>query len=193
MIAILTSIALGVCLAAAWGFRVFAPLFVLSGAGIAGFYTPADELAWMSSWTAVALFGSATVIEVVAYYVPWADNLLDTIASPAAVIAGVIASASVLGELPPAMQWTLAAVAGGGAAGLIQATTVFVRGTSSATTGGLGNFAVSTAENMFAVATPVFALLAPLIVFALLTLTVASIWKYIVDRRRDAARVRAGA
>lgn len=149
-----------------------------------GFYTPADELSWIASWTAVALFGTATVVEVVAYYVPWADNLLDTIATPAAMIAGIVASASVLGELPPVLQWTLAAVAGGGAAGVVQAGTVLLRGASSATTGGLGNFMVSTTEIVLALGTAVLALLAPFIAFALPLAAAAFVWKYTSKRRR---------
>jgi hypothetical protein len=148
-----------------------------------GFYTPADELSWIGSWTAVALFGTATAVEVLAYYVPWADNLLDTIATPAAMIAGVVASASVLGELPPALQWTLAAVAGGGAAGLVQAATVLLRGASSTMTGGLGNSVVSTTELVFAVGVAVLALLAPFVALALLVIAARFVWKYTLGRR----------
>jgi len=180
---ILTSIVLGICLSAACGFRIFAPFLVLSAAAVSGYYTPADELSWIGSWTAVALFGTATAIEVLAYYVPWADNLLDTIATPAAMIAGIVASASVLGELPPALQWTLAAVAGGGAAGLVQAATVLLRGASSTTTGGLGNSVVSTTELVFAVAIAVLALLAPFVALALLVIAARFIWKYTLGRR----------
>jgi len=159
-------------------------LLVLSAAAMSGYYTPADELEWIGSWTALALFGTATAIEVLAYYIPWADNLLDTIASPAAVVAGIVASASVLGELPPALQWTLAAVAGGGAAGLVQAATVLLRGASSTTTGGLGNSVVSTTELVFAVAIAVLALLAPFVALALLVIAARFIWKYTLGRRR---------
>src|SRR5690606_9119994 len=159
--------------------------------GMTGLYTPAEELSWISSWPALALFGSATVIEVIAYYIPWADNLLDSITTPAAVLAGIVASASVLGELPPTLQWTLAAVAGGGTAGLVQMGTVLLRGTSSVTTGGLANFMVSTTENLLAIVTPVLALLAPLAVFALLVGVVIVARRFIVARRRSAVSTRA--
>ncbi|MGD9523155.1 MAG: DUF4126 domain-containing protein [Gemmatimonadales bacterium] len=171
------------CLSAACGFRIFAPFLVLSAAAMGGFYTPADELSWIGSWTAVALFGTATAVEVLAYYIPWADNLLDTIATPAAMVAGVVASASVLGELPPALQWTLAAVAGGGAAGLVQAATVLLRGASSTTTGGLGNSVISTTELVFAVSVAVLALLAPFVALALLVIAARFVWKYTLRRR----------
>ena len=34
--------------------------------------------------------GAAVVCELLAYYIPWLDNLLDAIASPAAVIGGMV-------------------------------------------------------------------------------------------------------
>lgn len=122
----------------------------------------------MSSWTAVALFATATLAEIVAYYIPWADNLLDSIATPSAVIAGFVVSASVLGDIPPLMQWSLAAIAGGGIAGLVQSGTVVLRGASSATTGGLANPVIATGENVMAFATPILAFFVPVLAFLLL-------------------------
>jgi hypothetical protein len=180
---ILTSLALGVCLSAACGFRVFAPLLVLSVAGVAGHFTPADELGWIASWPALSLFGTATLVEIVAYYVPWADNLLDTIASPAALVAGVLASASVLGDLSPVLQWSLAALAGGGSAGLVQGSTVLLRGVSSLTTGGFGNFAVASIENVLSVAMAVLALVVPLITAAAVLVVLVVAWRYAGRRR----------
>jgi hypothetical protein len=186
MLEVLTSLALGICLAAACGFRVFAPLLVLSGAGLAGYFTPAEELAWIASWPAFGVLLTATVVEITAYYVPWADNMLDTIATPAAALAGVLASASVLGELPPSLQWTLAAVAGGGAAGLVQVGTVLLRGVSTVSTGGLGNHLVASVENLLAIATTVMALLVPLAAAALIFIAGLLTWRYIARRRSRA-------
>ena len=181
---ILTNLVLGVCLSAACGFRVFAPLLVMSLAALGGFFTPDESLAWLETWPAAALFGTATAVEVAAYYVPIADNFLDTIATPAALVAGVLASASVLGELPPGLQWFVAAVAGGGAAGIVQTATVLLRGTSTLTTGGAGNPIVATVENLLSVLTPALALVVPAIVF--LGLMTAGVWaaRVITSRRR---------
>jgi hypothetical protein len=179
-----TNLALGIGLSAACGFRVFAPLLVLSIAGVTGQFTPAPELAWLASPAALILLGTATVVEIVAYYVPGADNLLDTIASPAALVAGVLASASVLGDFPPYLQWVLAAVAGGGAAGLVQAGTVLLRGTSSVTTGGAGNFIVATIENVLSLVTAILALIMPLIVLAVGLALGITMWRYLRRRKR---------
>lgn len=184
---VLNSVALGICLSAACGFRVFAPLLVLSAAGLSGHFTPAENLAWISSWPALTLFGTATFVEIFAYYIPWADNALDAIATPAALIAGALAAASVFGDLPPVLQWFLAAVAGGGSAGLVQAGTVMLRGTSSVATGGTGNFAVATLENTLSLVTAVLALIVPMIMVAVLAASGLFFWRYVLRQRRKAS------
>lgn len=140
------SIIVGISLAAACGFRVFVPFLVASVAALSGHLTLAPGFDWVGTHYALIAFALATVLEVAAYYVPWLDNLLDTIATPVAVVAGALIAASVMGDMSPFLRWTLAVVAGGGAAGAVQAATVAIRGTSSVTTGGVGNPVVSTGE-----------------------------------------------
>jgi hypothetical protein len=187
MMELLPSLALGICLSAACGFRVFVPLLVMSVAGVAGMFTPAEEIAWIATWPALVAFGAATIAEIVAYYVPWADNALDTIASPAALVAGALATASVLGEFSPMVQWILAIVAGAGTAGAVQAGTVLARGTSTATTAGLGNFAVASVENVLSIATSVLALFIPVVVIVLLVVLAVVAWRIVRRYRRRAA------
>ena len=74
------------------------------------------------------------------------DNLLDSVATPAAVIAGAIVTASVVGDISPMLRWALAIIAGGGVAGTVQTSTVLLRGASSVSTGGVGNPVINTAE-----------------------------------------------
>jgi hypothetical protein len=105
-----------------------------------------EGFAWLGTDAAILTFGVATVFEVVAYYVPWFDNVLDTVAGPAAVVAGTVISAAVIVDMSPFLQWTLALIAGGGSAALFHGSTSLVRLTSSATTGGFGNPVISTAE-----------------------------------------------
>lgn len=181
-----TSLALGIGLSAACGFRVFVPLFIMSIAGLSGYLTLDGGFAWIATYPALASFGVATLVEVLGYYIPWVDNLLDTIATPAAVVAGIVASASVLGEATPLVQWMLAVIAGGGTAGLVQTGTVAARGTSSATTGGLGNFVVATLENVTSALTAVLALVMP--VLTVLALVVLGVFIGRRIRRRRARR-----
>jgi hypothetical protein len=140
------SVCVGVGLAAACGFRIFLPLLVMSIAAASGHLTLAPSFQWIGSEYALITFSVATVLEITAYYVPWLDNLLDSIATPAAMVAGTVVTASMASGMSPYLQWTLAVIAGGGAAGLVQGATVVTRAASTATTGGLGNFLVATGE-----------------------------------------------
>jgi len=162
----LTSIAVGVGLSAACGFRVFVPLLLMSGASLLGHLELAPEFAWVGTVQALAGFGVATALEIVAYAIPWLDNALDAIATPTAMGAGVLASASMLGDTSPLVQWTLSIIAGGGVAGLVQGGTVAARAGSSATTGGLGNIFVALGEGVAAVGTALLAIFAPFIALA---------------------------
>ena len=110
----LLSIALGVGLAAAVGLRVFLPLLVLSVAGYSGRIELAESFAWLATLPALVMLAVAALIEILAYYVPGLDNLLDALATPAAVLAGTVAAAAVMTELPPIVKWTTAVIAGGG-------------------------------------------------------------------------------
>jgi hypothetical protein len=159
----LLSIFVGIALAAACGFRVFVPLLVMSAASFTGHLNLSSGFEWIGSMPALIGFGVATVVEIAGYYIPWVDHLLDVIATPAAVVAGAIAMASSMVGLSPFLHWTLALVAGGGVAGLIQTFTGVTRLTSTATTGGIGNPLVSTVEAGGSVTLSVLAILLPLV------------------------------
>jgi hypothetical protein len=165
------AVTLGVALSAAVGFRIFVPFLIVSIASMAGHIDLASDFAWIASWPALIAFSVATVIEIVAYFVPWLDNLLDIIVTPAAVVAGTIVTASFIIEMSPLMRWTLAIIAGGGAAGLVQVGTNVVRGVSTATTGGLTNPVVSAIETGSSIVLSILSVLVPVlsIVFILLT------------------------
>lgn len=158
---LLLSIVIGVSLAAACGFRVFVPLLIMSIAARTGDLTLAPGLDWIGSEAALFAFAFATALEIGGYYVPWIDNLLDSIATPAAVVAGTLTVGAVVTEMDPFLKWALALVAGGGTAGAIQSITVLARGSSSLATGGMANPVLSTAEAGGSIVTAGFALLLP--------------------------------
>jgi hypothetical protein len=160
---ILLSIALGVALAAAVGLRVFLPLFALSIAASAGWVPVAESFAWLATPAALVMLGVATLVEIGAYYIPGVDNLLDVLATPAALAAGTLAAAAVITDLPPLLRWTTAIIAGGGAAAITQGASSLLRAKSTATTGGLGNAVVATGELGGAAVLSGLALLAPLL------------------------------
>ncbi len=164
----LLSICLGIGLSAACGFRVFVPLLALSVGALSGHLTLAHGFEWLASYPALVSFAVATAAEIAGYYIPWVDHFLDTIATPAAIVAGSVITASLVTDMSPWLRWSLGIIAGGGVAGAVQGTTVLTRGASLATTGGLGNPVVSTLELLGAVVTSVLAIVAPLLLLALI-------------------------
>jgi len=164
----LLSICLGLGLAAACGFRIFVPLLVMSIASFTGHLELSGQFAWIASLPAVITLAVATLLEIGGYYIPWIDNLLDSVASPAAVVAGVVVSASVITGMDPYLKWTLAVIAGGGVAGAVQVLTTGTRGASTLTTAGFGNPIVSTFEAGGSLLTSLLALLAPILTVVLI-------------------------
>jgi hypothetical protein len=180
----LTSILLGVGLSAACGFRVFVPMLFISVAAISGHLTLAPGFQWMGTYPAMITFAVATALEIGGYYIPWLDHLLDTLATPAAVVAGAVISAAMITKVDPMLKWTLAIIVGGGVAGLVQGSTVLARATSTSTTAGLGNPLLATIEFGGAVVTSFMAFLAPWLTVALIILCVIFFGKRLLKTLR---------
>jgi hypothetical protein len=161
-------IAVGIGLSAACGFRVFVPLLIMNIAALGGQIQLPAEFAWMGSAYATVAFGTATIIEVLGYYIPGIDHVLDIIATPAAVIAGTITTASMAVDLSPFLKWTLALIAGGGIAGLVQGSTVALRAKSSLATAGMGNSLIATMELIGAIIIALLAIIVPIICLSLI-------------------------
>ena len=164
------SIALGIGLAAAVGFRVFLPLLVASIGAYTGHLQLNEHVAWLGSVYALIMLGAAAALELLAYYIPAVDNLLDTITTPLALVAGAFVAAAVITDLPPLIRWSTAIIAGGGMAAITQGITTMVRAKSTAITAGLGNPVLSTFEMIASATVAVLALLAPLIAIGLVAL-----------------------
>lgn len=159
----ITTACIGVGLAACCGFRVFIPLLVASAATKLGIIGTMDGFEWLSGWPALAGLSLATALELGAYYIPWVDNALDTVATPASIIAGTLLSTSFLQIENPVLQWGLGLMLGGGSAGIVQAGTSLLRLGSTATTGGLGNPVVATGENVASFVLSILTVLLPLV------------------------------
>lgn len=184
----LMSVMLGIGLSAACGFRVFVPLLAMSIASLSGHLTLAHGFEWVGSYPALVTFSVATCLEIAGYYIPWLDHLLDTMATPAAIVAGVMVSASLVTGMSPLLKWTLAVIAGGGAAGLVQGATVVTRGASTATTGGLGNPVVATLELAGSVIMSVLAITVPVAAVAVLVVFLTILGRFLWRRMRRSAR-----
>ena len=174
---------IGIGLSATCGFRIFVPLLGMSLAHHAGALSFSNGFDWIGSWPATIAFGIAMIIEIAAYYIPWLDNMLDTIATPAAIIAGTIATASMVGDVTPFLRWSLAIIAGGGVAALVQGSSVLVRGLSTASTGGLANPIVSTGELAASVAGTLISIALPTVAVILVFFLLVWIIRKISLRR----------
>ena len=185
------SILIGIALSATCGFRVFVPLLAVNIGTRAkdADGQPLIELAagfdWLSSDIAMMVFLVAAIFEIGGYYIPWIDNLLDSVASPAAVVAGTLITASFITGMDPWLQWLLALIAGGGVAGAVQATTVVTRASSTVTTGGLGNPIVSSVETSGAFLGSALSILAAPFALGVFVLLLGSgVWIWFRGRNR---------
>ncbi|MEO9954757.1 DUF4126 domain-containing protein [Nonlabens sp.] len=188
MFEIIFSICLGIGLAASAGFRVFIPLLFASLAAYFDVIPLNESWQWAGSLTAVIVLGVAAIVELLAYYIPYVDNLLDTISVPLAAIAGTAVMVSVMGDMNPVFTWTMAIIAGGGTAAAISTTTSGARAMSTSTTGGFANPIVSTAEagfsGMLSLVSIIFAPLAVVIVFFLL-IGIRKLYKRIFNKKKQ--------
>lgn len=181
---------IGIGLAAATGFRVFLPLFAVSIASYFQLIPLSEEFSWLSGLPTLITTGIATIVEILAYYIPFIDHLLDTVSIPMATIAGSILFASQFADLGAFPQWGLAIIAGGGTAATISSGFAGLRAASTATTGGLGNSVVGTAETAGAGIMSFLAMIAPIIA-AILTLIALIViikignkaWKKVKNKR----------
>lgn len=156
---------IGIGLAAATGFRVFMPMFAVSLASYLGWIPMNESFEWLAGLPTLITTGIAMIAEILAYYIPFIDHLLDTISVPLATIAGSVMFASQFADIGTFPQWALALIAGGGTAAAISSGFAGTRAASTATTGGLGNSVVATTETAGAGIMSFLALVAPVIAF----------------------------
>lgn len=156
---------IGIGLAAATGFRIFMPMFAVSLASYFGWIPVNESFDWLTGLPTLIATGIAMIAEVMAYYIPFIDHLLDTMSVPLATIAGSVMFASQFADLGTFPQWALALIAGGGTAAAISSGFAGTRAASTATTGGLGNSVVATTETAGAGLMSFLALAAPVIAF----------------------------
>ena len=175
------SIFLGVGLAASVGFRIFLPLFALSLASYFGVWELNESWQWIGSIAALITLGVATLAEIFAYFIPWVDNLLDSIAIPLAASAGTAVMVSTVANLDPVVTWSLAIIAGGGTATAIKGAGASTRLASTVTTGGVANPLVSTVETGTAVVVTTASIFAPIL--AAFLVIVILVFIFIIYRR----------
>ena len=187
VIKIITAVALGIALSASTGFRVFIPMLVASLAAKFGVFHPTGSFEWLGSLPAIIAFGSATIVEIAAYYVPFIDNLLDSITTPLSIGAGTLLMTSVLPVDNDFLKWMTGFIVGGGAAATIQTGSVLTRLGSTKFTAGTGNHILATGENVAAVSTASLAFVIPIVIavifIGLFILSFRKFFKWIKKRK----------
>jgi hypothetical protein len=171
----ISAVALGIGVGACCGFRVFIPLLVASVAAYNHWFVPPADMHWLGSGFSIACFAVASAVEIAAYYFPFLDNILDTVAAPLAVAAGTILAHALIpfAENEALLSWVLAFLAGGATAGTIHVGTGIWRLFSTKATLGTGNPVLATGENAAAVAGAVFSFFIPLIIGVVMLLIVS--------------------
>ncbi len=182
----------GISLSAASGLRVFLPLLALGLAVRLGWMDVGEGFLWLADDPVLIVLAIAAAVEIGTYYIPLVDNLLDLVATPAAMAGGTIIVSSLLPEMNPIGQWTAAALLGGGSAGIVQGASVVGRGLSTTSSGGLANPLFSTAETGTSLLVIALTLLIPvifgLIVVGLLILaTIGLVRAFQKDNSRESA------
>ena len=181
---LILALCMGISLSAACGFRIFVPLLAVAvGVRLCGL-SVGGPLAWVGSDAALICLTVATVVEILAYYIPIVDHALDVVNGPLALAAGAIITCGLLPEMPEYARWGIGIVAGSGAAGAVQLSTTALRGASAATTGTLGNPIVSTAENILSVIGSILAVLLPVAALVCLLLLVWLLYRLVRRLRR---------
>ena len=181
----LIAAAIGIALAAATGFRVFLPLLVAGLAANWGALPLSDGFRWLATPEALIALASASVVETIAYYIPGVDHLLDVLAGPTAVAAGIVASASVMVDMPPGVVWPVAIIGGGGMAAVTKVTSAVLRAKTGIATLGVANPIVSTVETAGAILIALAAVIVP--VLCLVILIAMLVWLRHRRRRRITA------
>ncbi len=181
---IIISIFLGIGLAAAVGFRVFLPLLILSLAGYCDVIPLNESWQWIGNTAAVITMAVATAVEIVGYYIPWLDNLLDTIAIPLATVAGTAVMVATVSDLSPVVTWSLAIIAGGGTAAAIKGNASAARLTSTTTTAGVANPIIATVETAMAAVMAFASIFIPVLAFVLVLVLFFILFKFYKKLRK---------
>lgn len=158
----------GVGLAAAAGLRAFLPPLVLGLLARFDLVALRGDLDWLGSTPALIIFATAVLAELLADKVPLLDHALDILGMVVKPAAGALVLAAPLVDLGPLPTLLLALAVGGTVAATVHATKSALRLASTGTTGGMGNPALSVAEDGLSLTGTLLAIFAPLLLVLLL-------------------------
>lgn len=177
-------LALAIALAASAGLRAWLPLLLAGILARLGVLDLGPSFQFLSSNKALVLFGVATLVEVLGDKIPALDHALDAIGTPLRPAAGALLAASVLGTVTDPLTAVVLGTAVGAPSALIpHALKTAVRAVSTGMTGGLANPVISFIEDALSVLVFILAVLVPVLVLALLGLSLFAASRWIRRRR----------
>ena len=156
-----------------------------------GMLTLSSEWQWLATQNAITTLSIAATVEVIAYFIPWLSNFLDSIEIGLAPIVGMFITASTLsiaGDFDPTFLWILTVIAGGATAETVELGTSITRLGASVTTAGMGGPIVGFVEAISSIIISILAITLPilstLLVIFLLVYGIRQILKFIAKRKR---------
>jgi len=183
----LPALAMAIALAASAGLRAWLPLLLAGSLARLGVLDLGPSYQFLASNKALVLFGAATAIELIGDKIPAVDHALDLIGTPLRPLAGALLAAAVLGTVTDPLTSVVLGTAVGAPSALVpHAAKSAVRAASTTMTGGLANPVLSLIEDAISLATFLLAVLVPLLVVALLGLTLYLASRWLRHRRATA-------
>lgn len=177
MIELFSNIATAFGLSASAGLNAYLPLLIVAlTARYTNLLTLNEPWNVMTSWWVIGTLAVLLLIEMTVDKIPAVDTLNDVIQTVGRPVAGAIlfaAGSGTVGDLHP----VLAVIAGLILAGGVHTAKSVFRPAVTASTGGMGNWAISLIEDILALISTILAILLPIfIVFATLFLFLSVIW-----------------
>jgi hypothetical protein len=165
-------VALAIALAACAGLRTWLPLLLTGALARAGLVELGPSFQFLASNRALALFGVATVVELLADKIPTVDHALDLLSTPLRPAAGALLAAAALGHVSdPLTALALGAAIGAPSALVPHVAKSVLRAASTSFTAGLANPVLSLVEDGVTLGLFLLAVLVPLLVVLLLAVT----------------------
>jgi len=178
-------ILIGLGLSAASGFRLFVPFAILSIFSISGIYNTTSTPYIFSSDLFLVIFIILSVSEVVLFYNPWIDNMLDLISTPASIFSGIILTYFVLYDTEIYLRLLISVILGGLVSLNVQLLTVKARSSTSIFSKGNGNQIVSTIENISSIFISILVLKFPLAGIFVSAIIIYLIYTFIIKKGRQ--------
>ena len=178
-------ILIGLGLSAASGFRLFVPFAILSIFSISGIYNTTSTPFIFSSDLFLVIFIILSVSEVLLFYNPWIDNMLDLISTPASIFSGIILTYFVLYDMEIYLRLLISVILGGLVSLNVQLLTVKARSSTSIFSKGNGNQIVSTIENISSIFISILVLKFPLAGIFVSAIIIYLIYTFIIKKGRQ--------